>query len=316
VNRIDRLTAILIQLQSQRVVKAREIAARFDISLRTVYRDINALEEAGVPIGAEAGIGYYLMKGYHLPPVMFTKEEASALAMAGKLFEKYSDKSIKGSHESALYKIKAILDTEDKRHLEGLHEKITVFGNPVANREEDNHYLVDLQHALANNLLITMDYFSPYENKTSSRTIEPVGLVFYADHWHMIAFCLLRQDYRDFRIDRITKLKVEKEGFPKRFYGSIEELKDKIATTQALEKVSITFTKEISLYIKKVRYYYGFVEEKELEDGVEMHFLVYSMEIFAAWVVSFAKYVTINEPPSLREAVLKHIKELNEHYKV
>ncbi len=78
-NRIDRLSAILIQLQSKQVVKAQEVADRFGISLRTVYRDIKSLEEAGIPIGAEAGKGYFIMDGYHLPPVMFTKEEASAL---------------------------------------------------------------------------------------------------------------------------------------------------------------------------------------------------------------------------------------------
>ena len=89
-NRIDRLTAILIQLQTKKVVKAQEIADRFNISLRTVYRDIRALEEAGVHIGAEAGIGYFL-ENYHLPPVMFTTEEASALMLGAKLIEKMSD---------------------------------------------------------------------------------------------------------------------------------------------------------------------------------------------------------------------------------
>ncbi len=67
-NRIDRLTAILIQLQGKRIVKAQDISDRFDISLRTVYRDVRALMEAGVPIGSEAGTGYYIVDGYHLPP--------------------------------------------------------------------------------------------------------------------------------------------------------------------------------------------------------------------------------------------------------
>src|SRR5689334_22898242 len=107
-NRIDRLTAILIQLQSKRIVKAKEIAERFDISLRTVYRDIRALEEAGISIGSDAGIGYYLSEGYHLPPVMFTIEEASALITAGKLMEEFSDLHLKKHFDSALYKIKAI----------------------------------------------------------------------------------------------------------------------------------------------------------------------------------------------------------------
>src|SRR5688572_22198956 len=94
-NRIDRLTAILVQLQTKRVVKAEEIADRFEISLRTVYRDVKALMEAGVPIGSEAGKGYFIVDGYHLPPVMFTENEASAMLVGGKLVEKMTDKSIR-----------------------------------------------------------------------------------------------------------------------------------------------------------------------------------------------------------------------------
>lgn len=118
-NRIDRLTAILIQLQSKRVVKAQEIADRFGISLRTVYRDVWALEEAGVPIGAEAGIGYFL-EDYHLPPVMFSNEEASALLFGAKLVSKMADELLHESFESALYKIKSVLKRSEKEHLEDL----------------------------------------------------------------------------------------------------------------------------------------------------------------------------------------------------
>ena len=101
-NRLDRLTAILIHLQSKRVVRASEIADRFEISLRTVYRDIRSLEEAGVPIGAEAGVGYFL-ENYHLPPVMFTNAEASALVFGGKFIEKMADSSLQEPFTSALF---------------------------------------------------------------------------------------------------------------------------------------------------------------------------------------------------------------------
>ena len=87
-NRIDRLTAMLVHLQSKKVVKAEEMANRFEISLRTVYRDVKALMEAGVPIGSEAGKGYFIVDGYHLPPVMFTQDEASSMLLAGKFVEK------------------------------------------------------------------------------------------------------------------------------------------------------------------------------------------------------------------------------------
>src|SRR5690606_7724559 len=119
-NRIDRLTAILIQLQTKRIVKAEEISERFEISLRTVYRDVKALMEAGVPIGSEAGKGYFIVDGYHLPPVMFNQDEASAMLTAGKLVDKMTDDSIRKAYESALLKIKSVLNDTEKDHLENL----------------------------------------------------------------------------------------------------------------------------------------------------------------------------------------------------
>ncbi len=94
-NRIDRLHAILTHLQSKKRVTAQELADRFNISLRTVYRDVKALDESGVPVIGEAGSGYSIMEGYRLPPVMFTQEEAAALIMGAKLAERMTDASVK-----------------------------------------------------------------------------------------------------------------------------------------------------------------------------------------------------------------------------
>ena len=93
-NRFNRVTAIFIQLQSKKIVRAKDISDRFNVSIRTIYRDIQTLTEAGVPIGSEAGVGYYLADGYRLPPVMFTKEEVTAFLTAEKLIEKFTDNSI------------------------------------------------------------------------------------------------------------------------------------------------------------------------------------------------------------------------------
>ncbi|MEO6304683.1 MAG: HTH domain-containing protein, partial [Bacteroidia bacterium] len=117
-NRIDRVSNILIQLQSKRIVKAQDIASRFDISLRTVYRDIRTLEEAGIPLIGEAGVGYSIMDGYKLPPVMFTLEEATAFLTAEKLVEKLTDGSTKKSYRSAMFKVRSILRASEKDYLE------------------------------------------------------------------------------------------------------------------------------------------------------------------------------------------------------
>src|SRR5690349_10664094 len=117
-NRIDRVSAILIQLQSKKIVKAQHIATRFNVSLRTVYRDIKSLEEAGIPLAGEAGVGYSLMDGYRLPPVMFTREEAIAFLTAEKLVEKLTDETNGKNYKSAMYKIRAVLRSAEKDLLE------------------------------------------------------------------------------------------------------------------------------------------------------------------------------------------------------
>src|ERR1044071_3301431 len=116
-NRIDRLAAIVLQLQSRRLVKAQDIANKFSISLRTVYRDIRALEKGGVPIIGEAGIGYSLMEGYKLPPVMFNQDEASALLTAAKLVQSKTDEKTTAHYNSALDKIKAVLRFSEKEQI-------------------------------------------------------------------------------------------------------------------------------------------------------------------------------------------------------
>lgn len=113
-NRVDRLHAILTILQSKRVVKAEELATHFNLSIRTVYRDIRALEEGGIPIGAEAGVGYFLTDGFHLPPVMFTHEEARALLLAGKFIEQQTDQGTAKSFNDALTKVRAVIDNDKK----------------------------------------------------------------------------------------------------------------------------------------------------------------------------------------------------------
>src|SRR5690625_2206261 len=120
--RFDRLVAILIQLQSKKIVKSQELVERFDVSLRTIYRDIKTLEKAGVPLYGEAGVGYSLVNGYRLPPVMFTQREANSFMAAEKLMQQLTDKEIRTHFQSAMYKIKSVLRGAEKDRVEALEQ--------------------------------------------------------------------------------------------------------------------------------------------------------------------------------------------------
>ena len=215
-NRIDRLSAILIQLQSKRFVKAQHIADKFSISLRTVYRDVHALQEAGVPVIGEAGTGYSLMDGYKLPPVMFNQDEASALLTASKFMQSKTDETSAKHYASALDKIKAVLRLAEKDHIEEIDEHIAVVQHPAIRFEPPQElHLQPILKAIANSTAIEITYASIEKDETTRRKVEPVGIFYLGSHWHLIAFCKLRNDYRNFRTDRIEKLIVTEEPVSK-----------------------------------------------------------------------------------------------------
>lgn len=208
--RLSRLTAILTQLQTKRLTTATSLADKFNVSIRTIYRDIRALEQAGVPILTEDGKGYKLMEGYKIPPVMFTEKQANALILAEQLVLKNKDTSFIKDYTEAIDKIKAVLRQSEKDKANLLADR-TRFEQNI-NRERNSDNISQLQQALTNFYLIKIDYTNE-ENKTTIRTVEPFALISTTENWLLIAWCRLRKDFRFFRLDRITKLEVLSEKF-------------------------------------------------------------------------------------------------------
>lgn len=209
-NRLTRITSILIQLQSKRVVTAREIAERFDISLRTVYRDINTLQESGVPIGSQNGTGYFIVDGYSLPPVMITEEEANALIVSEKLILNQGDISLKKDFSSLLFKIKSVLKRFEKDNVSRLENRISA---SIKEEKMESSSLSIIQKAITNTLVVSISYHSFYKDEITQREIEPLGLYFTDKAWVVVAYCRLRKEIREFRLDRIAELKTTSETF-------------------------------------------------------------------------------------------------------
>ena len=208
--RLSRLTAILTQLQSKRIITAKQLAEKHHVSVRTIYRDIRTLEKSGIPVVTEEGKGYSIMEGYHLPPVLFTEEEANALITIEQLAIKNKDLSLVKSTTSAIEKIKAILRYSQKGNADLLADRIYFSGNNTEEKTSNN--LMQIQSAITQNKVLSMDYLSS-ENKLTHRNIQPFAIYSIHGDFLLIAFCRLRNDFRHFRIDFIENLITENESF-------------------------------------------------------------------------------------------------------
>lgn len=207
--RLSRLTAILTQLQTKRLLTAPKLADKFSVSIRTIYRDIRALEQAGVPIITDEGKGYSLMEGYRVPPVMFTEAQANALITAEQLVLKNKDASFVKDYTEAIEKIKSVLkyNIKDKANL--LSERTRFDQNNYLERNSSN--LSDLQFSLTNFRIAKIEYTNE-QNKTTIRHIEPFALLS-TENWLLVAYCRLRKEFRFFRLDRINKLEILTDKF-------------------------------------------------------------------------------------------------------
>lgn len=208
--RLARLTAIVTQLQPKKLITAKSLAEKYQLSIRTIYRDIGTLEKSGIPIVKEEGKGYSLMAGYQLPPVMFTENEANALITAEQLILKNKDVSLIENFTNAITKIKSVLRSSQKEKTELLAQRIQFRVN--ADNDKSSNYLMAIQTAITDFKLLKIVYQS-LENKYTQRTIEPFAIYSTQENWLLIGFCRMRNDFRAFRIDTIQKLTIEYEVF-------------------------------------------------------------------------------------------------------
>ncbi|PHN04712.1 helix-turn-helix transcriptional regulator [Flavilitoribacter nigricans] len=222
-NRTDRLMGIINLIQSKKYISADRIAEHYTISVRTVYRDLKAINEIGVPISFEKDKGYFILDSYFLPPVSLSMEEANALALMEPIVQRFADRSIQQHFDTALNKIKMVLSTTQREQLEEIQQHTAHYLPEVFTQYIPNtYYLTTIQKAIIERTVLKIDYENNQGEK-SSREVEPIGLTFYSLNWHLIGWCHLRQDYRDFRTSRILQLKSTIIPFRKSDHLSLHE---------------------------------------------------------------------------------------------
>lgn len=309
-NRIDRLVAILIYMEGRRVTRAEDIADEFATSIRTVYRDIAALAEAGVPIVGEAGVGYSIMRGYHLPPVHFTTEEATALITANILVDRFADSSLKSSMTSALAKIRAVLPPDHQDHIARLERRMSI---PNAPQPGQTGNLFFIQKALADRTVLRIAYRNAGATGASRRDIEPLGLTYYGDRWHLIAWCRARQDYRDFRTDRIQAMSTLPEQFgPHEGFSLVEFL-------GRWDQPMVPITGRIQadpVAAERVRKEAPFKILREERDERSVTFTIEGSQWnwYLGWLLSFGTRLVVLEPEDLRLLLLDTARATADHH--
>jgi len=219
-NRIDRLMGIVTTLQSRRYVTAEKLSAKFGISIRTVYRDIRALDELGIPVSFEQAKGYFIVEGYFLPPVSFSQEEGNALVLLASLADRFGDASVAKHTAQALEKIRAVLRANEKEKSSHLADRIRVLNPNPAPKTFD--FLADIQKAIAATTTVIIEYMDAKQQKTV-REVEPIGMIYYTDQWHLIAWCWMRNDYRDFIVKQIATIKLTGKPFRKADHISLDD---------------------------------------------------------------------------------------------
>lgn len=309
-NRLHRLVNILIHLQSKRIIKAQELADKFGISLRTVYRDMASLEQAGVPILSEAGVGYSLLKGYNLPPLQLTDHEVTAFFTAGKFLHIYSEKSVSGSFESGLTKIKAIINLAEKERVSVLEEKLKVLANPYLEKKEEGKVpFNEVFKAVYEKLLLEFNYIGLSDLEPKARRVEPIGIYSFGQHLYLIAWCKEKEDYRTFRFDRISDFKIKHERFNSK-HPKMDVFIQKLKSEKGLEKVVIQIDLEAYRYVDEQKYYQGIVSEEKVGDKMIMTFLSGSLEGFSHWFLLLGSEADIIEPLILKEMVIQKAKNV------
>jgi len=300
-HRLDRLLSLILFLQSRRFATAASMAERFGLSQRTIYRDMKALAEAGVPVLAEAGVGFSLMRGYLLPPVNFSEEEAFALATGGALLERTAESSFSGHVSSSLRKIRAVLPPERREQLTRLIRGMgsAAFAPPPA-RQPD---IALIQKALVRRRLLRLLYQGHGKTEAEERVVEPLGLLYYLGRWRLIAWCRLRQGLREFRIDRMLEAQMLGERFAARGdFDPAAYVRENMPRPKLRAVVRVHPDA-----VDRVRreWWLGLDEDRfPAQDGEAVLCLfAVDWDHLASWLLSFGTMATVIEPAELRERV-------------
>lgn len=205
-------------LRRRRLTTAAQLADRLQVSERTIYRDVQDLGRSGVPILGEAGVGYRLGNDFDLPPLMFDVPEIQALVLGARMVQSWGDEDLRRAAQSALEKVEAVLPAAERKRV----EQTALFAISFHVPPETRKFMTSLRKAIDGRRVVVLEY-RDRNDQPSKRTVRPLGLYFWGRTWTLGAWCELREDFRNFRLDRIDDAKVTKQTFELRPPVTLED---------------------------------------------------------------------------------------------
>ena len=299
-NRTDRLLAIVLELQGRDRVTAEELARTFEVAKRTIYRDIAALNESGVPVVSAAGQGYWLMEGYFLPPVSLTPDEAVMLILGSEVTAQSFDAQYQAAATSASRKIEAVLS-------ETVQRDVTYFKENVRFVSVDSKVLSDVpetlqrvRRAILEQKSLHLNYFKRAgddRGELTERTVDPHGLLHFNGVWWLSAYCHMRRAMRMFRLERVRHITVLAETFNRQPGFSIHKLPGFQMQTQVT--VELLFDLEVAQWVRERPAPYPSAYEDTLQ-GLRVTLTVRQLDEILGWVLGWGPKVRVLNPKHLR----------------
>jgi predicted DNA-binding transcriptional regulator YafY len=314
-NTATRLITLIFLLQNQPNQKASELAEKLGVSLRTVHRYFAMLDEMGIPVYAERGPygGFSLVRGYKIPPLVFSLEETVAVYLGTSLVSEMWGELYREAAQGAMAKLENILPNEQRGEIDWARRSLIATSLHRADPTTFQPILEDLRKATHEQRQISAVYQSTANTKVTKRKIDPYALVFRAGLWYLVGYCHLRIAPRTFRVDRIQKLSMLNQNFqiPEEF--DIHKYLENEFKDQPLIRARLKFIPEATHLIKSNPNMWESVTESS--DGSLVVTLI-SPELpwLASMTLSFANWATVIEPPELREMVREWAQSIAERY--
>lgn len=314
-NRTDRLLAIVLELQVHKQLRAEDLAAAFEVSKRTIYRDIQALSEAGVPIAAMPGYGYSLLDGFFLPPLHFDTEEALTLVMGSELVAQHFDAQYRAAAKTAGQKIKAVLSDRLRAEVDHLQDHIIFFATNTPNSIPMQEKLSQLRRATTEQRCVRLTYQKRFSNADdeiqSQRDVDPYALAYFVNDWYLMAYCHFRHSVRIFRLSRIGHLTILDRTFVRPAITRSDW-----TTSNENRKLIIRalFDREMTRWVRESHSYY-MVAEEETPEGLLVTLKVRQEEEVFQWLFGWGASVRVLEPASLQQKLLAEAEKIVQNYR-